>query len=191
MAGQPARYCTEHSVEDITVRGCVLWCDWGKVFDIGLACAAPEMKNITIEDCDVIYAMHSVITVSNGQWADVHNVTFRNIRVEYSPIPDAPLLQISDDQVYRNEHADHQPTLVSISDGRRNWQGHVSFDDARTKIRNVAIENIDVYLDERVQILPRITVKKITPSSTFEHITVRNVSINDKFEPRLTYTYEN
>lgn len=180
---------SNHSVEDITVRGCVLWCDWGKVFDLGLASAAPEMKNILFEDCDIIYGMHSCITISNGQWADIHDVTYRNIRIEYSPIANAPVYQESDDQRYISPTTEFQPALVQISDNRRNWQGHRSLPDTHTKIRNIRIENIFIHMDESIHLLPLITVTKTTSESRFENIEVHNVQINGKLEPKLEYIF--
>lgn len=166
------------NTENAHISDCVFWCDWGKNIDIGLATAACEIKNILWRDCDLIHNSGTCIAISNGQWADVHDVAYKNITVEYASDTETPILQSSDDQVYEPNGRIHIPTLIAITDGRRNWQGNVSYEDERTKIRNILVDGINVITDEAVQETPKIKITKVTQKSVFDNIRLTNMFIN-------------
>ena len=170
---------SDMSVENVRVTGCVFWCDWGKNLDIGLATACKEITNVVWEDCDIIHGNGTCITISNGQWADVHNIQYRNIRVEYAYGTEPMVLQETDDQVYQSDGTTSVAVLISITDQRRTWQGNISYDDARTKIRDITMEDIKVFMDERIQQIPDVIVRKVTESSTFENINIQQVTANE------------
>ena len=138
---------SDMSVENVFVSGCVFWCDWGKNIEIGLASACKEITGIVWEDCDIIHGSGTCITISNGQWADIHDIQYRNIRIEYAYGTESMVLQETDSQVYQSDGTTAVPALVFISDRRRNWQGNVSCDDARTRIRNITVEDIQVLMN--------------------------------------------
>ncbi len=169
---------SDMSVENVRVSGCVFWCDWGKNIEIGLASACREITNVVWEDCDIIHGNGTCITISNGQWADIHDIQYRDIRVEYAYGTEPMVLQKTDEQVYQTDGTTAVPALVSITDNRRNWQGNVSFDDPRTKVRNITLENIQVFKDERIPKMPEVVIRKMTESSVFENIQIGKVFIN-------------
>ena len=72
------------------------------------------------------------------------------------------------------------PALIHITDNRRNWQGNLSYEDDRTKIRNILIDNINVLLEEGIEEIPAILVEKKTQKSVFENINIQNIFINGK-----------
>ena len=169
---------SDMSVENVHISGCVFWCDWGKNIEIGLASACKEISNVVWEDCDIIHGNGTCITISNGQWADIHDIAYRNIRVEYAFGTEPMVLQKTDEQVYQTDGTTAVPALIFITDRRRNWQGNVSYDDPRTKIQNITLENIQVFMDERIQKVPEMIIRKMTESSIFENIYVGKVFIN-------------
>ncbi len=168
------------NTENARVSNCVFWCDWGKNIDIGLASACKEIKNIVWENCDIIHNSAICIAISNGQWADVHDIVYKNINIEYAKSTEPPILQSSDDQVYEANGCIKVPTLIHITDSRRNWQGNLSYDDDRTKIRNILIDNINVIMEEGIEKIPSILVEKKTQKSVFENINIQNVFVNGK-----------
>lgn len=171
---------SDMNMENALITNTVFWCDWGKNMDIGLATASPEIKNIQWKDCDIIHNSNSCITISNGQWADAHDITFQNIHIEYSKYTEKPVLQIDDQQTYEGSGKPHIPALISISDQRRTWQGNISYPDTRTKIRDILIDHIHVVMDAEIQGLPPIHLNKTTEESTFRNIIMENIFINGK-----------
>ena len=70
--------------EDILVENCVIWCDWGRALEIGAETCAPEYRNITFRDCDVIHGAHVNLDLQHHNHALLHDILFEDIRVEYS-----------------------------------------------------------------------------------------------------------
>ncbi len=70
--------------EDITVRRCVVWCDWGFALGMTYEARTPSIRGLRFADCDVIHAMacRGALGVKNGDRATVSDVRFENIRVE-------------------------------------------------------------------------------------------------------------
>ena len=99
---------------DVLVTNCVTWCDWGKCFEIGAETRAREICNITFRDCDAIRTSSAACDVYNVDWADVHDIVYENIRVEYDDERPAPLYQSSDDMEYADRaNGRHQGTLLA------------------------------------------------------------------------------
>ena len=171
---------SDRNTENVHVSNCVFWCDWGKNMDIGLASACREIKNIVWENCDIIHNSAICIAISNGQWADVHDIVYKNINIEYARSTEPLIIQKEDDQVYESNGCIKVPALIHITDNRRNWQGNLSYEDDRTKIRNILIDNINVLLEEGIEEIPAILVEKKTQKSVFENINIQNIFINGK-----------
>ncbi len=72
------------NVEDVTVRSCVLWNGMpGNALEIGFDLEAQAVRNVAMEDCDVIRVEEGgVLTIHNGDTTVVEDVRFDSIRVE-------------------------------------------------------------------------------------------------------------
>lgn len=101
---------------NVLIRGCVIWNDWGKALEIGAETRAEEISQIVFEDCDVIHVTGPVLDCMNVDYADVHDVVYRNIRVEYDEVIPQPVIQKKDGVRYeetdRNE--DYAPPLMCV-----------------------------------------------------------------------------
>jgi len=137
-----------------------------------------EIKNIVWKNCDIIHNNGTCIAISNGQWADVHDVLVENLNIEYSAHTEAPVFQQDDCAKYPSDFRLGVPKLIFITDNRRNWQGNISYEDSRTKIRNVKIRDINVIMDKSIDCKPDIRIEKATDKSFFENIDISNVFIN-------------
>ena len=125
---------------NVRVRGCTLWNDWGKCLEIGAETRAEEICDIVFEDCRVIHVTGSVLDCMNVDWADVHDVTWRNIDVEFDDEILTPLIQKSDDAVYANYNPDYAPVLILAE-----IVFHHEFSDGgqkRGRVRNLRFEEI-------------------------------------------------
>ena len=77
------------NVTDITVRHCVMWKSrGGNALEIGYETSCTEICRVLFEDIDIIHCEREghmsggVFTIHNGDRAHVHDIVYRNIRVE-------------------------------------------------------------------------------------------------------------
>lgn len=104
--------------KNILIEGCTLWCDWGKTCELGIETACSEYKDITFRDCDILRAGNTALDIQNGDLAEVHDVTFENIRVEYNAFDTPEVYQSTDDTEYTREDEHAYPYLISIKNHR-------------------------------------------------------------------------
>ena len=79
---------TQSPVENITIRGCTFWNDRNNVVVIGAETRARHIKNITIEDCDVLFHNQyfrdlGAFSITPLHATEIRNVIYDNIRVEH------------------------------------------------------------------------------------------------------------
>ena len=77
-------------VRNVQFRRCVVWCDWGRAMEIGAETCAPEIANITFENCDIVRTTHIAMDIQHGDRATVRDIRFENIRVEIDHVEPAP-----------------------------------------------------------------------------------------------------
>ncbi len=162
---------TENS-SDILIENCVLWNDWGNTLDIGIDTVAPEICNITFKNCDCIHNSHKVIDVGNEDRANIHDILFEDIRVEYSSYDVMPKLQNSDDEEFFPEHC-HSCLIYSfINCGV--WSNDILFG----KIHNVTFKDIKILSDE--DFTPEIKFLGKDSEHNISNITLENITFNNK-----------
>lgn len=99
--------------KNAVVRNCTVWNDWGRCLEIGAETRAEEICNITFENCDIIHVNNAVLDCLNVDYAEVHDVLYRNINVEYDDTVPKGLIQTKDSETYRNTDPDYAPNLIS------------------------------------------------------------------------------
>ena len=74
-------------VYDLTFRHCTLWNDFARPMEIGVELRADEVRDILFEDIDMIHSTtgYPVMGCHHGDRADVHDIVFRDIRIEDAP----------------------------------------------------------------------------------------------------------
>ena len=97
------------------IRRCVLWNDWGRALEIGAETRAEEICDVVFEDCDVIHVTHDVLDCQNVDYADVHDITWRRINVEYDPVLPRPRIQKHCGERYEDTEPPYAPALLSAS----------------------------------------------------------------------------
>jgi len=131
------------NMENILVRNCVVWCDWGRALEIGAETCADEYKNIIFEDCDIIHSADICLDIQNGDRAHVHNVTFQNIRCEFSKYQLCSVYQHDMAAPYPGRAGERWPALFCA----HGYCGVWSEDNKLGKIDNVMVKDIYVYTD--------------------------------------------
>ena len=154
----------------------MLWCGWGKTLEIGLATAAKKIKDITFSNCDLIHNQGICISIANGQFADISDVLYKNVNIEYEYVS-KQIYQSSDDMVYEDGEL-VQPQMLRITDTRRNWQGNISADDEHRSIRNVCFENINVICEKNIT--PQLAINQANEYGEFDNIKIKTIHIHNK-----------
>ncbi len=166
------------NVENITVAGCVIWCDWGRGLEIGAETCADEYRNILFTDCDVIHSTHVALDVQNSGNAHVHDVVFEDIRIEYSKHCDEPIYQHSMDMEYPQQTKSYLPNamLIEVSP----YYHDMLIPDADNG-RNSAITFRDIFIttDEGLD-APPSRFSGLSEHNNTTDIRVHNLWINGK-----------
>ncbi len=168
---------------DIRVEHCVLWCGWGKTLELGLETSAIEYCNISFIDCDLIHNDTGALAISNGNYADIHDILYRDIRVEYNADSMTNKLQASPEDIYEGQPG-HMAHLLRIRNSKfAQGYDYITIADERDanygQCHAITYRNIQVQLDEG---LPMPTVHFISESDTapITDITVDGLFVNGK-----------
>ncbi|MCL2813884.1 MAG: hypothetical protein FWD23_04730, partial [Oscillospiraceae bacterium] len=156
------------NMENILVQNCVVWCDWGQALEIGAETCADEYKNIIFEDCDIIHASGSCMDIQNGDRAHVHDLTFRNIRCEFSKYHLPGVYQHDMSAPYSGARGESQPALFLA----RSYCGVWSDNNLLGRISDITLKDIYVLADEGIP-MPRSYIEGAQEKyNTTEHNTV-------------------
>jgi hypothetical protein len=175
-------------VKNIRVTDCVLWCGWGRTLEIGFETACREYSGITFENSDLIHNDLVCLDIQNGDYAFVHDVIFRNLRVEYQKDTLAAVYQ-TDDSVWIDKNAFAVPYLITVINRRfREPQtGHLfplAGDYGKdvknaASVRGVLYKDIFVFSDDPA-FKPPILVSQRVDGAAFADITIDGLYVNGK-----------
>ena len=198
---------TEKNVENIHVKGCTVWCDWGKTLEIGVETACIEYNDISFEDIDILRAGNTAMDIGNGYTAYVHNVRYENIRIEINAFDTREQLQENLEMKYTRGNEIAQPYIFYIFNRPWGWEGSPFEKSAGNRISektawvtDVLAKDITVYYDEGMPtengkpILPvRISNDRAEAGAKFENIRLENLVCNGKkmTESEIRFEYNN
>lgn len=175
-------------VTDITVRNCVLWCGWGRTLELGIESAAPEYSRILFENCDLIHNSAVCLDIQNGNYADIHDVIFRDIRIEYQADTLPEVRQLSDDQVYRPGPYCQRPDMPF--DETKTWIGvpklifidnhKFGFPGKFGSTHDILFERIAVTAEAGVPAKLPVRIANLDAEAVCRDITLRDVSCNGR-----------
>lgn len=160
--------------KNVLVRNCVLWNDWGKCLEIGAETRAEKIYNVVFEGCDVIHVMNPVLDCANMDYADIFNITYRNINVEYDETIPKYMIQRADAQVYENLDPDYAPPLMKVY-----IENHYEYSvggKGRGKCHDITFENVHLYSRQQ----PYLQFIGYDETHLTENITVKNLYWNGK-----------
>ena len=160
------------SFRDVVIERLVVWNDWNKSLEIGAETRAEEICDITFRDCDLIHVMGPALDCANVDYADVHDITYENIRVEMDEQIPRYLIQKSDDAVFVNTEPDYMAYLISaIVEFHHEYSAGGT---RRGKNRNLRFENIHL-LSPRA---PRLRFEGYDAEHLTSDITIKNLTHN-------------
>ncbi len=183
------RFCDMDNV-NILVENCILWCDWGKTCEIGIETYCRRYQNITFRNCDILRAgSWAAICVDNGEVAEMSDMLFEDIRVEYNSFDTWPVIQDGAHSVYDLWDKVAIPTLFTAVNMHWNNEEKIDVDldltgiEPRT-IHDITCRNLRVYYDEGVPMTPdgkydiRILVKSYVEGVRFRNIALSDIFVN-------------
>ncbi|MCQ2432591.1 MAG: glycosyl hydrolase family 28 protein [Clostridia bacterium] len=158
----------------VLIRDCTIWNDWGKCLEIGAETRAEEISDIVFEDCSIIHVTSSILDCCNVDYADVHDVTYRNIHVELDEVIPVPKIQALDGVPYENDRPGYTPALIC---GEVIFHHEYSAGGTRRGVnRDLLFENIDIIGGGK----PIVVFSGFNQDAGCHDITVRNVSVDGK-----------
>ena len=165
--------------KNVVVENCVIWNDWGKCLEIGAETRAEEICNITFRNCDLIHLTGNALDCMNVDYADVHDVTFSNIRIEADEVIPTPLIQKSDANTYINTDLSYMPHTVCV-----NVMFHHEYSaggERRGKNRDILFRDIQVYSDK----MPKVRCTGYDVLHKTENILIQNLTCNGRHVTEL------
>ena len=163
--------------KNAVVRNCTVWNDWGRSLEIGAETRAEEICDITFEDCNIIHVTGPVLDCCNVDYADVHDVIFRNINVEYDGVIPKALIQKDDGETYQNTDIHYAPKLINVISA---FHHEYSAGGTRRGInRKITYKNIRLYGRQK----PTLSFKGYDPEHQTKDILVEDLYWNGEVIP--------
>jgi len=181
--------------EYILVENCVLWCDWGNCLEIGFETACKRYRSIVYKNCDIIRTAGVAFSIHNGDYAEVSDIVYENIRVELNSFDTPMQLQESDEHKYSLADSICVPYIINIYNPlfrvQYNTKERWEMDDYYPEgtdfgngenggVHDVTFNDITVYYDEGVPMKENGDFNiKVRIKSTRDGIEFYNISVPD------------
>ena len=158
---------------DILIEECVLWNDWGHTLDIGVDTVSPEINHIVFRNCDLIHNTTAAIDIGNGDRAYIHDISFENLRIEFSQFDLKPIYHAEEEMIFISQK--HTPSLIEMF----LYCGYWSIDNMYGKIENVTFKDIFVFSDDE-NFNSVISVKGYNEEHNIKNLVFQNITHNGK-----------
>lgn len=189
-----AVYDYPEPMQNITIDNCVMWCGWGKNCEIGVETACKEYKNIVFRNCDLIHNSGGAMCVSNGCYADMHDILFENINVDLEKNTLPQIIQTADSQKYDAKGVTAPACLIQsvispFAIRTQNTSGIIrASSDIPGCIHDITYKNIHIYTDSE-DIKPKIVITTNNSDKKLKNFQLENIFMNgekvedfDRFE---------
>ncbi len=143
---------------NVLVRNCVIWNDWGKCLEIGAETRAEEICDVVFENCDIIHLTGPALDCMNVDYADAHDITWRDIRIELDDVIPQPMIQNTDKDTFRQQDPDFVPPMIcaqvmfhpeySAGGARRGRNRRLSFENIAVSGRQTILFSFCGHSDE-------------------------------------------
>lgn len=183
--------CTDN--KNILVNNCVLWCDWGRCCEIGIETACRTYSNVSFLNCDILRGGTAALDIQNGDCADVFDILFENINVEFNAFDTAEQLQETDEMQYEKADITHIPLLINIDnfsyrtpETAKRWGIPAKGDYEKINavgrhgtVHDISYKNINVFYDGKLPLNNGKPEIVLNLNSSFEDVVYRNITISN------------
>ncbi len=167
----------EMPVENVVAENCVLWCDWGRCLEIGAETCAPYMKNIVFKDCYILHGSSVMLDVQQCDGADISNVLFENIQVEYTGEEMIPAIETDTRKEYPHYGKKHAPVPFGVASKLTMWSSDTYTGNITdVKFKHIKIMTPNGEIPQGSGIITEKTTGKIS-DVYFEDITVNGKKV--------------
>lgn len=183
----------ETNNENMLIDNCVLWCDWGKTLELGFETACREYKNITFRNCDILRAGNTALDIQNGDCAEISDILYENINIEYNSFDNVPVMQENDESVYDGYGRIMIPHFIQFANYR--FRNEFYCDDIwgiplemapldltgiqKYTIHDITVKNINIYFDEEIPVNGDKYPIPLEITSMFDDVKHYNINISD------------
>ena len=170
-------------IQNIVVDNCVMWCGWGKNCELGVETAGVEYKDIIFRNCDLIHNSMGAMCVSNGNQADMHDVLFENINIEFQSDTMLEVVQFDENQEYDGYGKMMPPSLIKnlVNPFAIRIRNKETIERKRSDrlgdIHDITYRNINIYTDSE-DIKPIIMMQTCDSERIIKNFTLENFYIN-------------
>lgn len=174
--------------ENIHVENCVCWCDWGKTLELGLETSANEYRNITFKNCDLIHNATAAMAISNGNHAEIHDIYYENINVEFQSTTRKQIYQDNDEMVYIDDGKTDMAALIRLDNTlfSASYPEYNLSDEKYGYTHDIKFKNINVYSDIKDKKI-KLHLVSISEDATVKNVYIDNVSVNGKNIDTINY----
>lgn len=158
--------------QNITARKCVFWCDWDKALEVGVETSAPYMKDIVFKDCDVIHGNIIMLDVHHSDRAQISNVRFENIRLEYTGEEQKPVLQTKDGEEYPFCDSEYVPIPFVVTSEITPW----AIDGYVGDMSGIYFK--DISMTTQNSVVPKGSVIATREKSIIRDVHFENITLN-------------
>ena len=106
-----------YGCHNVTIENNVLWCDWGKCFEIWSGDCDSEIENIRYKNNYAIRVSHIVMSIDTWFGCDnttVKNIFYDHIYVEYDQVHPIEQLQLNETDTYDENKTERNENLILI-----------------------------------------------------------------------------
>mgnify|MGYP003294235103 CR=1 FL=1 len=192
-----------YDCKNILIESCTLLCDWGRCLELGFETACKEYKNIVWRDIDILHVEGYALSIHNGDYAEIHDVLFENIRIEFNGFDTASQYQSSDEVQYLNQDVISTPAVLCVNNSRFREEYDLTkeFGEAVKSLKyisychHITARNIYLYYDDRIPKVngkynARICIDQIVEGTVFDNLVIENLFINGEKNPvRINLTF--
>lgn len=171
----------------ILIENCTLVCDWGRACEIGLETNCKLYDDITFRNCDVLHGGFAAMDIQNGDYAEVRNIRFEDIRIEYEKFHRPEIQQRKEDDVYTGVNDTIFSYLLNVTNLRSPCNA-VKIDAEKmglpaAQVHDIFLKDIAVYYDDTIPLkegkrqIP-VQVENLVNGVTHYNIFIENVTVN-------------
>lgn len=163
--------------QDILIKNCVVWNDWGKNLQVGTETYANEIKNVRFEDCKLIHTTAICLAIWLVDNAKIHDIAFKNITVEYDECNLRMLTQGKDADVYENEYdLNGCAWLINFDVSKHFEYSLIKTEEELGEVDGVSVENLRLYSVQK----PKFAFTGANENSLVKNVIVDKVYWNDE-----------